>query len=90
MKRTKRREPIVSKQSSPIRKGQQAIVSLTPGMFARVRVRIGGTSGSILVPDNALSSNMKGYEFCIWLVRITKPGGANVTLGGLEEGMRVD
>lgn len=76
------------KAEFPNPKGATGDRVLTPGMFARVRVRIGEPVASILVPDNALSSDM-GTKFLYLVSDDNKARRANVTLGGLEEGMRV-
>jgi multidrug efflux pump subunit AcrA (membrane-fusion protein) len=61
---------------------------LTPGMFARVRVRIGEPVPSILVPDSALSSDM-GTKFLYLVGDDNKARRGNVIFGGLEDGLRV-
>lgn len=76
------------KAGFPNPKGETGERVLTPGMFARIRVRIGEPAPSILVPDNALSSDM-GTKFIYLVSEDNKARRANVTLGGLEEGMRV-
>ncbi len=76
------------KAEFPNPKGDKGERVLTPGMFARVRVRIGEPVPSILVPDSALSSDM-GTKFIYLVGEENKARRANVTLGGLEDGMRV-
>lgn len=76
------------KAEFPNPKGTTGGRVLTPGMFAKVRVRIGDPVPSILVPDVALGSDM-GTKFIYLVGDDNKAKRCNVTTGGLEEGMRV-
>ncbi|MBL8824070.1 MAG: efflux RND transporter periplasmic adaptor subunit [Planctomycetia bacterium] len=76
------------KAEFPNPKSAEGARVLTPGMFAKIRVRIGDPVPSILVPDSALGSDM-GTKFIYLVEQDNKAKRCNVTIGGLDEGLRV-
>lgn len=61
---------------------------LTSGMFGRVRLRLGDPVNSIIVPDVAIASD-QGTKYIYAIGADNKAVRLNVTLGVMEEGMRV-
>lgn len=61
---------------------------ILPGLFARVRIPIGTTSGALLVPDSALGQDQQGR-----FLLVANPDNITeyrpVTIGNIVDGMRV-
>jgi multidrug efflux system membrane fusion protein len=62
--------------------------SLTPGLFVRVRLQASGNYRALLIPDEAVGSNL-GQKFVYTVNRKNEVGMRPVSLGPLHGGLRI-